>query len=357
MKKKILFIVSSLKVGGGAEKSVTLLAKGLSEYYDVELLTFYDFQHEYPYDGKRASFGYAYSSFALTKLFRFFFLFPMRLKSFLQQNNYDLVVSNAEDANLITLVTKKYYFDFPLWCVIRSNVFSKDNPYYRFSGLHKYADKLVVLTKELQRLTPYPSTVIANALDLSNLEELKSEEVEEKSLFEKKTIIMVGRLSKAKNHKWFFDVFKELTDVNLVLLGSGDLEAELIEYAKDIPNIHFLGVKKNVYAYLAKADVFVLPSIYEGMPRALMEALACGCVCVANDCKTGPRELLGVDLDEKITTYKKTKYGYLVPFDNKQEFIRALQDALYNSKNIKPDNRFSLNKIITKWRHEIEKKR
>jgi glycosyltransferase involved in cell wall biosynthesis len=120
-------------------------------------------------------------------------------------------------------------------------------------------------------------------------------------------------------------------------------------------NVHFLGIKKNVFPYLKKTDVFALPSLYEGMPRVLMEALACGCTCVVNDFKTGSRELLDVGLNEELKTFRKTKYGYLVPFNNKEEFVKALNAALTKSKKIKPDTRYDLKKITEMWRVEIDK--
>ena len=352
-KKKILFVVSNLKVGGGAEKSVSLISSGISKYYDVELLTFYDFDNEYPYDVKRHSFGFKYRQNIFAKGFRFLFIFPFLLRKFLKKNRYDLVVSNAEDANLVSLITKKFFYNFKLWTVIRNNIFDKKNVYYRFSFLQKYSDKIIVLTKALQSKCPFDSVVLENALDFNEIQIKRKEKIprEEQTLFNKKTILMIGRLSEQKNHLWFFEIFKKLKDVNLIIIGNGPLEKKLKQ--KAYKNIYFLGTKNNVYKYLNKCDVFVLPSLYEGMPRVLMEALACGCVCVANDCETGPRELLGVELTKELKRYKQTKYGYLVPFNNKGEFVKALNDALKHGKKIQPDTRFELENITKKWTREI----
>ena len=309
-RKKILFVVSNLKVGGGAEKSVSLISSGLSKYYDVELLTFYDFDNEYSYDVKRHSFGFKYRQNIFAKGFRFLFVFPFLLRRFLKKNRYNLVVSNAEDANLVSLVTKKFFYKFRLWTVIRNNVFDKGNSYYYFRNFHKASDNIIVLTKALQKKFPFKTSVIGNAIEIDEIDSMKKEPLEEKELFKKKTILMVGRFTTQKNYSWFFDVFKKLgrKDVNLLILGNGVMENELIERAKNIGNIYFLGTKKNVYKYMNKADVFVLASLYEGMPRVLMEALAVGCVCVANDCVSGPRELLDVSLDKRLKGYEKTKY-------------------------------------------------
>jgi glycosyltransferase involved in cell wall biosynthesis len=355
-KKKILFIVSNLKVGGGAEKSVTLLVKGLKKYYDVELLTYYDFKEEYPCEVKRHTLGYEYSNNLIKKMHRLLYLFPRITARFLKKQKYDVVISNAEDANLVCLIAKKYFHNYKLWTVIRSNIFDKKNPYYKFRKMHKYADLNIALNKGLEQEIPYKTTVISNALDLDEIRKLKDKKIpeQEKKLFNKKTIMMVGRLVEVKNHTWFFEIFKKIKNTNLIIIGSGPLEQKLKEKTKNNKNIYFLGVKKNVYAYLNKTDVFILTSHYEGMPRVLMEALAIGCVSVANDCKYGPRELLNVPMKKEVITYEKTKYGYLVPFNNKKEFKKAIISAL-NDKKIEPDKRFHLDKITNKWREEIDK--
>ena len=357
-RKRILFVVSNLKVGGGAEKSVTMLTKGLKKHYDVELLTFYDFKEEYLCDVKRYSFNYKYSNSTIQKIQRLLFMFPLKLKRFLKTHKYDLVVSNAEDANVVSLICKKYFKNYKLWTVIRNDIFDKKHPYHKFNFLQKHADKRIVLTKALQQRASFKTTVLENAIEINEINKKKNEAVtgKEKDLFKKKTIVMVGRLAPQKNYSWFFDVFKEIKhDTNLLVIGNGPLEKELKEKAKNQKNIHFLGTKTNVYKYLNKADVFVLPSLFEGMPRVLMEALACGCVCVANDCETGPRELLDVRLSKELKRYEKTKYGYLVPFNNKEEFVKALNDALEKGKRIEPDTRFELENITKKWVGEIEK--
>ena len=357
MTKKILFIVSNLKVGGGAEKSVTLITKGLKEHYDVELLTFYKHEKEYEYYVKRHDLGYTPANSIIKKGLRYFLFAPYKLSRFLRKNKYDLVVSNISDTNLLTLITKGiFYKKFKLWsnirCYMTIPIYKKTFP------LYKNADKIIVLTKALQQHTKYPSTVINNAIETQIINHKKKLNIkkEDQKLFNKKTILMVGRLTEQKNHKWFItEVFNKLKqDINLIILGTGPLEKELKELTKNNPNIHFLGVKENPYTYMNKADIFVLPSLFEGMPRALMESLACGTTSIANDCETGPREILNVPLNKEINTYQKTKYGYLVPFNDAQEYQKAIVHALKQKKKPEPDTRYELKNIIKKWVEEIE---
>jgi glycosyltransferase involved in cell wall biosynthesis len=74
---------------------------------------------------------------------------------------------------------------------------------------------------------------------------------------------------------------------------------------------------KNPYAYMAKADVFVLSSAWEGLPNVLIEALAVGVPVVATDCPSGPREIL-----------HGGQYGWLTPVANPQAMAEAILKVL-----------------------------
>ena len=112
-------------------------------------------------------------------------------------------------------------------------------------------------------------------------------------------IVTVGRQVPKKDHATLLRGLarlRETRDVRLVILGgragaSADLDALIprlgLDAAVDRP-----GSVANVFPYLAKANVFVLSSISEGMPNALLEAMACGCPVVSTDCPSGPNELL-----------------------------------------------------------------
>lgn len=97
----------------------------------------------------------------------------------------------------------------------------------------------------------------------------------------------VGRLDRVKNHAFLFDVFEgikeRLPDAKLILAGQGPLESELKKQVTDrglAQSIEFLGVRNDVPEVLKSMDVFLFPSLYEGMPLALLEAQATGLECI-----------------------------------------------------------------------------
>ena len=99
------------------------------------------------------------------------------------------------------------------------------------------------------------------------------------------------------------------------------------------------GYAANPYAYMARAAVYVLSSRQEGLGNVLIEALACGCPCVATDCPSGPREILAGG-----------RYGTLVPVGDEaaiaDAIVRAL-DAPRNPRRLKmAAKRFSIGHAV-----------
>ena len=101
-------------------------------------------------------------------------------------------------------------------------------------------------------------------------------------------LIHVGRFFEQKNHKGMLEAFakikKEYPTAILQLVGDGALKESMEKYASDLEireSVDFMGAKANVHEFLSEADIFMLPSIYEGMPITLIEAMGSGMPIVA----------------------------------------------------------------------------
>lgn len=110
--------------------------------------------------------------------------------------------------------------------------------------------------------------------------------------------IASGRLTPQKDFPTLLEAFRLLRSkvpARLIVLGEGEERARL-EALRDALNlsgdVDLHGFVENPYAYMSRADAFVLSSRWEGLPTVLIEALACGCPVVATDCPSGPREIL-----------------------------------------------------------------
>lgn len=125
------------------------------------------------------------------------------------------------------------------------------------------------------------------------------------------TIIHIGRFAPQKNHRFLLTFFanlsKEMPDVKLVMVGDGPLKADMELYTEQAgitEKVLFLGQRNDVPELLQAADLFVLPSLYEGLPIACLEAEAAGLPCLVSDeitkevCLSNDIQLLSID-DEK----------------------------------------------------------
>ncbi len=137
------------------------------------------------------------------------------------------------------------------------------------------------------------STVIFNPLSVN---ELPSPHVGERE----KTVVAMGRLISAKNYPLLiraFEIFsKDHPDYTLEIYGEGAQRTELERILSGSPfkeKIHLNGSRSDVLQCIVTAGIFVLSSDYEGMPNALLEAMALGIPSIATDCPPGgPAELI-----------------------------------------------------------------
>lgn len=139
-------------------------------------------------------------------------------------------------------------------------------------------------------------------------------------------LITLGRLTKQKNYSLLIDsvamVHKRFPNVKLNIFGQGPLQEELQKLIdeKNVNNyIKLCGRTNTPVDELLKSDMFVFSSNYEGMPNALMEAMAVGLPCISTDCPTGPKELIG-----------DNERGLLVPVEDASAMAKAIINMIEN---------------------------
>lgn len=113
-----------------------------------------------------------------------------------------------------------------------------------------------------------------------------------------KLLILVGELSARKNHAVVVQALRTLpNDCWYVIVGKGKLAEELLAWDWT-GRLKLLGYREDVRELLWASDLFVFPSLQEGLPVALMEAMAAGLPCVASDIR-GNNDLLGRGIDPR----------------------------------------------------------
>ncbi len=137
---------------------------------------------------------------------------------------------------------------------------------------------------EVERIPAEKIIVIHNGKELKDFKvALSKEEIKKKhSLNENDYIItVVGRLRSEKGHKYLFDalpaVIRRIPNIKLLVVGDGDLKEELLSQARKLKienKVVFMGDREDVVELLSITDLFVMPSLWEGCPGAIMEAMA-----------------------------------------------------------------------------------
>ena len=99
-------------------------------------------------------------------------------------------------------------------------------------------------------------------------------------------ILYVGRLIQRKGAHLLIEAFSKLPkkikeNASLFIIGEGPMKSELILKTKKQENINFLGYVENIVPYLVHSDIFVLPSLYEGLPFTILEAMASKCAGIS----------------------------------------------------------------------------
>lgn len=145
----------------------------------------------------------------------------------------------------------------------------------------------------------------------------------------RKSVVSMGRLAPQKNQKMLISAFAALAEdypeYDLTIYGDGALKDALQQQAEQFgieDRVHLPGNQQNVLEIIKDATVFVMSSDYEGMPNALIEAMAIGMPCICTDCPCGgPRELM-----------EDGENGLLVPVGDAKAMESALRRMLDDSQ-------------------------
>jgi len=346
-KKKLLFVISSL-VGGGAERVMVNLINHLDrKKYEFLLVVFenkMDLQDDlhFPVNivclNKRSRWDFFKLIFKLRKIICDYK--PDKVLSFLNYTNTVAGLSSLFLRRKFTLFLSERVYTHKYLDRSRLRYLRK----WLINLTYKKADRIIAVSKSIKNvleedfsIQPEKIKIIYNPIVLEEIR-YKSQKGVEHPFFKDenaRVIISIGRLVEQKRFDRLLRAFslvreKQMT-ARLIILGKGILQRKLERLALQL-NINnlvsFVGHKYNPYAWISKADIFVLSSDFEGFPNVLIEAMACGTPIISTDCLSGPKEI--------ITTGKN---GILVPPADEIALAEAMLNLLYN-KNLR--KRFSI---------------
>lgn len=172
-------------------------------------------------------------------------------------------------------------------------------------------------------------------------------------------IISLGRLTPQKNQIMLINAVNELhkkyPDLKLKIYGEGPLRKNFEDVIKNLNAQDFIkltGRTNDVPKALETAEIFILTSDFEGMPNALMEAMAAGLPCISTDCPCGGAKAL-------INNFEN---GILIPVGDYQALIKSIEFLLTNPEKAaqigeaagKSSLNFTPDKIFNDWKKYFE---
>jgi len=198
---------------------------------------------------------------------------------------------------------------------------------------YRHADGIIAVSagvavdlSKTMKLSKSSIDVVRNPVVSSSLL-ARSREENHHSLLQKgepPVVLGVGRLVSQKQFTDLISAFAllcETLDSRLIILGEGPLRSNLERQVRRLgleAKVSLPGFVDNPYSFMSRAALFVLSSEYEGLPNALIQAMACGAPIVSTDCPSGPSEIL-----------EDGKWGRLVPVGD----IRGLANAMAETLN------------------------
>lgn len=325
--KKYLFVVPSLSKGG-AERVVSLLASGLVQINgnDVTVLRYFKTENDYSVDDKvkiiTLSEGYEedYNKLNKVKVLK-------RVRQIIKKEAPDHIIPFLRHINLQTYLASPRKFRKKIIFTIRNSPYEKRN---KIAVIHDYlinhTNRTIV---QNQKQKDYFSLEAQSRISILP-NPVKTEFLEENARLDSENYIAVssGRLLEQKNFPMLIRAFCNFAcdkeDVFLHIYGEGEDKEKLQQLIDEVDctrNIKLMGRSNDLVSIYKSVNLYILSSNFEGMPNALLEAMAIGLPCISTDCPTGPSEMI-----------VNGENGLLVPVDDAEKMREAIE-YMYNNRD------------------------
>jgi glycosyltransferase involved in cell wall biosynthesis len=355
-KIKILFIIPHLD-RGGSERMITNLCNNLNrKKFDITLLLIVaegEYLHLIHDDIKIIDLRINKNDGTLKNTIKCLIKIP----EILRKDKPNIVMSTITHINIIMAIIKCFQTKHICFIARESNILSyitKQDPFYLrvlYFLLYKKFVRIIAQSKDMKEdmvknysVPDNRITIINNFIDDEYINIKLNERETINMPCNKINLLSVGRLEFQKGYDLLLDSFSKFPDKNrfhLTILGKGIHEKDIRSQIKVLAldnYVTLLGFSSNPYKYMAKADIFISSSRFEGFPNVVIEALACGLPVIANNYQGGINEILD-----------NHELGYIINIEDSVEFHKAIDKCIEKDRakiRIVARNRYSKNSII-----------
>lgn len=289
-----------------------------------------------------------------------------QLKNVIKSGSYDIVHCHTPNASVITrLVCQKFRKrnGLKVFYTAHGFHFYKGAPMLNWMIFYpiekfcsRFTDKLITINKEDYQLAKVKFKskevyyVPGVGVDLSRFNNVQVGKCDKRCELgipsDAILLISVGELIKRKNHKVILDAISKINNngIHYVIAGQGEMLTDLKKFAKEkgiFNRVHFLGYRKDIAELYKAADICCFPSVHEGLPVALIEAMACGLPIVCSNIRGN------VDLMEGIVG------GALFSYDSVDECVKGIENIIKNDCGTMGENnrlkvqQYSIDSIVS----------
>ncbi|MCP4252713.1 MAG: glycosyltransferase [Candidatus Scalindua sp.] len=217
-----------------------------------------------------------------------------KLYKLLKYHKFDIIHTHAYSAGTVGRVSA-FLAGIPVIISHNQNVYGHYNKYYNFvEWLLSYitdkiicvSDKVMKFTKETQGIDTKRLITIYNGIEkFCSVSEKETSDLRKKFNIPLNSSVVgtIAQFSEKKGLEYLLRsasvLLKDRRDVNFFLVGDGTIKSKLEQLCTDLKienNVIFVGERSDIPGMLSLIDIFVLPSITEGLPLALLEAMSCG---------------------------------------------------------------------------------
>ncbi len=298
MKKKALIVATVGRFFKFEENDMKLLS---NLGYEIHLASNFESSNQDDYNNKsipviKHQIGFARNPFSKPTLKAF-----SEMKKLLSNDNYQMIHCHTPAASVIVRVVARIY------CVEKPIIIYTAHGFHFYKGasiknwliyypielmLSNLTDILITMNQEDYDLAyskfkhPIVRYIPGVGIDLEKIDQYYKR-IDHGFNNNPITLVSVGELSVRKNHKVVIEAVSKLKsiDIEYFIVGTGEKFDELKKLSEDLnvnDKVKFLGYRDDVFDILSKADIFVFPSLQEGLPVALMEAMAMGLPVIAS---------------------------------------------------------------------------
>ncbi len=296
-KKYIAQFVGSMNCGGTETMLMNILRHIDSNKYEFTFIE--NVKGKSWYTDEIISLGHKVVKISPFSL-RHYFKYKRELKNILKEKKYDVVHSHVYlHSGIVLSVAKKCHIPVRI-SHSHSSMRKNDNNWLKVFVMRKMivknATNLLACSKDagVSLFGKNLFDIVHNPIDYEKIKSITEEDtnklLKKYNLTSNQLILgSVGRLEKVKNHAFLIELASKLKDKNIVFKmffigdGSNRLSIEkLIEEKKLTDDIIMVGNTNNVFNYMKLFDFFLMPSLYEGLPLALIEAQSCNNYCIVS---------------------------------------------------------------------------